>query len=163
MPRISMIAAMANNRVIGKDNQMPWHMPADLAHFKKITMGKPVVMGRKTYESIGMLLPGRPNIIITRNAEYQVKGATICQSLGQALSELAECEEIMIIGGANIYAQMLPEADRLHLTFIDLETEGDAHFPAWVEDEWQEIKREHFIADEKNKHNCDFVTLERII
>ncbi len=161
MPTISMIAAMAKNRVIGKDNQMPWHMPADLAHFKKVTMDKPVVMGRKTYESIGRLLPGRQNVIVTRDASYQVDGALMCSSLEDALAKLSSAEDIMIIGGGNIYQQMLPKADKLHLTFIDLETDGDAHFPEWNENEWFEVARETHKADAKNAHDCDFVTLAR--
>jgi dihydrofolate reductase len=160
MPKISMVAAMANNRVIGKDNKMPWHMPADLKHFKKVTMGKPVVMGRKTYDSIGMLLPGRENVIVTRDTAYQVAGATIVHSLEQAIEHLCAVEEIMIIGGSNIYTQMLEKADTLYLTFIDLDVAGDACFPDWG-DGWQESESESHLADEKNPHNYRFVTLNR--
>jgi dihydrofolate reductase len=161
MPKISMVAAMANNRVIGKDNKMPWHMPADLKHFKKVTMGKPVVMGRKTYESIGMLLPGRENVIVTRDQAYQVAGATIVHSLEQAIEHLSTVEEIMIIGGSNIYSQMLAKAETLYLTFIDLDVAGDACFPDWGSG-WLERESESHVADEKNPHPYRFVTLDRV-
>jgi dihydrofolate reductase len=160
--KISMVAAMANNRVIGKDNKMPWHMPADLKHFKKVTMGKPVLMGRKTYESIGMLLPGRENVIVTRDTAYHVEGATIVHSLDFALEHLSAVDEIMIIGGSNIYTQMLDKADTLYLTFIELDVKGDACFPDWG-DGWQEVESESHSADEKNAHNYRFVTLNRAI
>ncbi len=165
MPKISLIVAMASNRVIGKGNQMPWHLPADLKHFKAVTLGKPVIMGRKTHESIGMVLPGRENIIISRDADYTSdfyndKCQTVT-SLEQALKAADDVEEIMIIGGANIYQQMIDQADTLYLTFIDLETEGDAHFPDWTHLEWQEVSRETHKADEKNAFDLQFVTLER--
>ncbi len=157
---------MASNRVIGKGNQMPWHLPADLKHFKAVTLGKPVIMGRKTHESIGMVLPGRENIIISRDANYisdfyNDKCQTVT-SLDDAISMAGDVEEIMIIGGANIYQQMIDQADTLYLTFIDLETEGDAHFPDWTHLEWQEVSREEYKADEKNAFDLEFVTLERV-
>ncbi len=156
---------MASNRVIGKGNQMPWHLPADLKHFKAVTLGKPVVMGRKTHESIGMVLPGRENIIISRDENYASdfyndKCQTVT-SLEQALLTAGEVEEVMIIGGANIYQQMIDKADTLYLTFIDFETEGDAHFPDWTHLEWQEVSREQYKADEKNPYDLEFVTLAR--
>ncbi|NVK21915.1 MAG: type 3 dihydrofolate reductase [Kangiellaceae bacterium] len=169
MPKISLIVAMANGRVIGKDNQMPWHLPADLKHFKAVTMGKPVIMGRKTHESIGMALPDRENIIISRDAGYRTDFFNDkCQTVTslEAAIEAAKnidpsVDEIMIIGGSNIYHQMIDQADKLYLTFIDLETAGDAHFPAWDHMEWQEVSREQHQADEKNPYNYQFVTLER--
>ncbi|WP_251358732.1 type 3 dihydrofolate reductase [Kangiella sp. TOML190] len=169
MPKISLIVAMASNRVIGKGNQMPWHLPADLKHFKAVTMGKPVVMGRKTHESIGMVLPGRKNIIISRDANYAsnfyndqcLTVTSLEQGLEAAKVAVGEANEIMIIGGANIYQQMIEQADKLYLTFIDLDTEGDAHFPDWTHLEWQEVSREEYKADEKNPFNYQFVTLER--
>ena len=125
MTTISLIAAMANNRVIGKDNDMPWHMPADLAHFKKVTLGKPVIMGRKTFESIGRPLPGRTNIVITRNLDWQHDGVEVVDSPEQALAKVAGVDEVMIIGGGNIYQQFLPQAENLSLHFIDLDVDGD--------------------------------------
>ena len=129
--KIAMIAAMANNRVIGADNAMPWHLPADLAHFKRTTLGKPVIMGRKTYESIGRALPGRLNIVITRDDQYSLEDATVVHSPEEALALANEQDtpEVMIIGGGNIYQQFLPQASTLYLTFIDLDVAGDTQFP----------------------------------
>ncbi len=170
-PKISLIVAMANNRVIGKGNQMPWHLPADLKHFKAVTLGKPVIMGRKTHESIGMVLPGRENIIISRDENYRSEFFNDkCQTVTslEAAMEAAKAidksvDEIMIIGGANIYQQMIDQADTLYLTFIDLDTDGDAHFPDWAHLEWQEVSRESHQADEKNPYSYQFVTLERAV
>lgn len=162
MTKISMIAAMANDRVIGKDNDMPWHMPADLAHFKKVTMGKPVIMGRKTFESIGRPLPGRKNVVITRNSNWSHEGVDVVDSPEKALDLLSDVEEVMIIGGGNIYSQFLPQASKLFLTFIDLQVEGDTKFPNWLEvGDWVEIESEKHSPDEKNSYNYQFVTLEK--
>lgn len=163
MTKISMIAAMANNRVIGKDNDMPWHLPADLAHFKKVTLGKPVIMGRKTFDSIGRPLPGRMNIVITRNTDWQHDNVTTVASPEQALELVSEHEEVMIIGGGNIYNQFLPLAQRLYLTYINLTVEGDTQFPDWtMQGEWQELDSELHQPDEKNKYGYQFVILEKI-
>ncbi|WP_026972237.1 type 3 dihydrofolate reductase [Aliagarivorans marinus] len=159
--KISMIAAMADQRVIGKDNQMPWHMPADLQHFKKVTLGKPVVMGRLTYESIGRPLPGRLNIVVSRNSELSIEGVTVVSSIEQAKAVAGDVDELMVIGGAKIYQQCLPTADRLYLTHIDLSVEGDAHFPDYQQYAWNELQSESHPADEKNSHAYRFVTLER--
>ena len=160
---ISMVAAMANNRVIGKDNQMPWHLPADLKHFKQVTLGKPVVMGRKTFESIGRLLPGRRNIIISRSTPADAKGAEWVTSLEQAFALLQQQPEIMVIGGAEIYRQCLPLAKRLYLTKIDLDTNGDAYFPDYMAAgiNWRQIETSEHQADNMNPHHCRFITLER--
>ena len=139
---ISMVAAMTKNRVIGKDNQMPWHLPADLKHFKQVTLGKPVVMGRKTFESIGRLLPGRRNVVISRSTPADAKGAEWVTSLEQAFRLVQQHDEVMVIGGAEIYRQCLPLAQRLYLTEIDLSTEGDAYFPDYQSekaDDWRLI------------------------
>lgn len=153
---------MANNRVIGKDNDMPWHMPADLAHFKKVTLGKPVIMGRRTFDSIGRALPGRKNIVITRNQDWQHEGVEVVSSPEQALNELADVDEVMIIGGGNIYKQFLEHADKLYLTFIDLDVEGDTQFPDWsVAGQWQQVEIEKYQADERNIHPYQFVILEK--
>ncbi|MDP5136680.1 type 3 dihydrofolate reductase [Rheinheimera baltica] len=162
---ISMVAAMAANRVIGKDNQMPWHLPADLKHFKQVTMGKPVVMGRKTFESIGRVLPGRRNIVISRQQPEQNQGAEWVTSLEQAFVLLQEQAEIMIIGGAQIYHQCLPLAKRLYLTKIDLETDGDAYFPDYQADHaasWQVTAESEHKADTTNPYHCRFITLQRL-
>lgn len=165
-PTISLIVAMANDRVIGKDNQMPWHLPADLKHFKAVTFGKPVIMGRKTHESIGMVLPGRKNIIISRNSDYcsefHNEHCQVVTSLDAALELTKDEEEVMIIGGANIYEQMIDQADKLYLTFIDLDVDGDARFPDWTHHNWKEISREKHQPDEKNKYNYQFVELHKI-
>ncbi len=157
-PTISLVCAMANNRVIGKDNDMPWHMPADLKHFKETTMGKPIVMGRKTFESIGRPLPGRRNVVITRNSDYQAEGIDVVASIEEAIELLNDVEEIMITGGGNIYQQTIDKADRLYLTFIDLDTDGDAFFPEFEHLNLKEIEREVHQPDEKNKHGYQFVT-----
>ncbi|WP_404973388.1 type 3 dihydrofolate reductase [Vibrio campbellii] len=157
---ISMIAAMADNRIIGKDNQMPWHLPADFAWFKRCTMGKPVVMGRKTYESIGRPLPGRLNIVISRDALLSIEGVTTVTSIEQALEIAGEVEEVMIIGGGAIYAACLPMANKLYVTHIEAEIEGDTQFPDWG-NEFKETYSEAYQADEKNAYNMRFTVLEK--
>ena len=161
--KISMIAAMAHDRVIGKDNQMPWYLPADLAHFKRVTLGKPVLMGRKTFESIGRPLPGRRNLVISRNPGYQAEGIEVVGSVEAALALLASCavEELMVIGGGHLYAEMLPSADCLYLTQINLAVEGDTRFPAFDDGQWQRIDCESHPADEKNPHPYRFETWQR--
>ncbi|MDO6637170.1 type 3 dihydrofolate reductase [Pseudoalteromonas carrageenovora] len=157
---ISMIAAMANNRVIGLDNKMPWHLPADLQHFKRVTTGKPVIMGRKTFESIGRPLPGRRNIIITRNNEYSAPGIETVTTPEAALKLVSNVEEVMIIGGGNIYQQFLEKADRLYLTFIDLDVKGDTQFPDYNKiANWHIEEEVKNLPDEKNKSSYKFVTL----
>ncbi|SJL84924.1 type 3 dihydrofolate reductase [Vibrio palustris] len=157
---ISMIAAMANNRVIGQDNQMPWHLPADFAWFKRCTLGKPVIMGRKTYESIGRPLPGRPNIVISRDSDLLIEGVSTVTSIDEALALSADYAEVMVIGGGSIYAACLPRADRLYITEINADLIGDTHFPDWGEG-WHETYREHYAADEKNQYNMEFVILDK--
>lgn len=157
---ISMIAAMANDRIIGKDNQMPWHLPADFAWFKRCTMGKPVVMGRKTYQSIGRPLPGRRNIVISRDATLEIEGVTTVTSIEQALQAAGDVEEVMIIGGGAIYQACLPQADKLYVTYIDAQIEGDTQFPQWG-DEFNETYSEDYMADQNNAFNMRFVVLER--
>ncbi len=157
---ISMIAAMADNRIIGKDNQMPWHLPADFAWFKRCTMGKPVVMGRKTYESIGRPLPGRLNIVISRDASLSIEGVTTVTSIEQALEVAGEIEEVMIIGGGAIYAACLPMANKLYVTHIEAEIDGDTQFPDWGS-EFKETYSEAYQADEKNAYSMRFTILEK--
>lgn len=161
MAIISLIAAMAKNRVIGANNQMPWHLPADLKHFKSITTGKPVIMGRKTFDSIGRALPNRRNIVISHQTNLVCEGAEVMHSVDDALTACTTAPEIMIIGGANLYTQALEQADRLYLTFIDLEVEGDAHFPAWDESCWHVIDESTHEADNNNPHGYRFLTFEK--
>ncbi|ELE6597499.1 type 3 dihydrofolate reductase [Vibrio diabolicus] len=157
---ISMIAAMADNRIIGKDNQMPWHLPADFAWFKRCTMGKPVVMGRKTYESIGRPLPGRLNIVISRDETLKIEGVTTVTSIEQALEVAGDVEEVMIIGGGAIYAACLPMANKLYVTHIEAAIDGDTQFPDWG-DQFKETYSETYQADEKNAYNMRFTVLEK--
>jgi dihydrofolate reductase len=163
MTKISLIAAMANDRVIGKDNDMPWHMPADLQHFKKVTMGKPVVMGRRTFDSIGRPLPGRENVVITRNADWQHDGVSVVSTPQAALDHLAKYEEVMIIGGGKIYNHFLSQADCLYLTFIECVVEGDTQFPDWQNvGNWHHESVEKHRADVKNCHDYSFNKFSRI-
>ena len=148
---------MARNRVIGKDNKMPWHLPADLEHFKTVTMAKPIVMGRKTYQSIGRPLPGRQNVIISRNPDYKVEGCDVVNSIDAAIKLLSGEEEIMIIGGGFLYSQMLEQADKLYLTFIDSEIDGDTCFPEYENLDLTELASENHLSDEKNRYNYRFV------
>lgn len=140
---LAMIAALANNRVIGLDNRMPWHLPADLKHFKAMTLGKPIIMGRKTWDSLGRPLPGRLNLVVSRQADLQLDGAETFTDLDAALVRAEQwareqgADELMLIGGAQLYAQALDLAQRLHLTRIEANPEGDAFFPAFDENEWQ--------------------------
>lgn len=172
MTILSMIVATADNNIIGKDNDMPWHLPADLAYFKKVTLGKPIIMGRKTYESIGRPLPGRRNIVISRDESYlpQGKGAEgvdTVTSIEQALALVdgsngdAAVDEIMVIGGGAIYAHCLPKADRLYVTKIDAVIDGDTLFPDYDDGNWQKVSSELRKADEKNKYQLDFCVYER--
>lgn len=159
--KLSIIAAMDDHRLIGRQNQLPWHLPADLKHFKMLTLGKSVIMGRKTYESIGKPLPNRNNIIISRNPKFQAAGCTVETSLTQALINLNTADEIMIIGGASLFQEALAIVQHMYLTFIHHQFSGDVFFPAWNQDEWQEISREDHEPDDKNPYPFSFVVLER--
>ncbi len=158
--RISIIVAMAEGGVIGLDGGMPWHISADLKHFKAVTMGKPIIMGRKTCESIGRALPGRTNIVITRQADYVAEGMAVANSLDAALDLAGEAEEAMIIGGAEIYRAALPGAGRIYLTEVGGEPEGDVYFPRFERGEWEETEREAFPAL-GDAPAYSFVVLER--
>lgn len=159
--QIAIIAALANQRVIGYQNRLPWHLPADLKHFKALTLGKPVVMGRKTFESIGKPLPGRTNIVVSRNPDYKLEGCLTADSFMQALTLAEAVEEVMVIGGTEMFRQALPMAQTLYLTFIHADIEGDVFFPEWNAAEWYETERQDFAADAKNPYNYSFVTLRR--
>jgi dihydrofolate reductase len=159
MPPVCLVVAMAENRVIGRDGGLPWKISEDLRFFKRITMGKPILMGRKTYISIGRPLPGRSNIVITRDTNFTAHGVKVAHDLEAAI-KLAQGEnpaEIMIIGGAEIYGLALPRADRIYLTEVHADIEGDARFPEFDRNDWQEVAREDFSGDPA----FSFVTLDR--
>lgn len=168
MLRLSVIVAAADNGVIGRNNALPWHLPEDLRYFRRVTMGKPVVMGRRTFESIGRPLPGRTNIVITRNREFSAAGVRVVSSLDEALELAADIamidgvDELVVIGGAEIYRAAIPRADRLYVTEVHAQVEGDAHLPAIDWSRWQERERERHQADGANPYNYSFVTYERI-
>lgn len=162
VPKVTLIAAMAHNRVIGIDNSLPWDLPADMRHFREQTMGKPILMGRKTYDSIGRPLPGRQNIVVTRDPAVAIEGCDVVHSIEEALQIVGDAPEVMVMGGESFYRQLLPRADRLLLTLIELEIEGDAWFPQWEAAEWEEVAREDHPADERNCWPYSFVTMERV-
>jgi dihydrofolate reductase len=160
--RISIIAAMTDDGIIGKDNRLPWHLPADLKHFRALTLGKPVVMGRRTWESLQRPLPGRTNIVLTSKAGYRAPGAQLVNSLEDALAAAAGAAEIMIIGGARLYEQGLPLSDRMYLTLVHAAIDGDTRFPSYAASEWHESQHEDHVADANNPHDYSFLTLERM-
>jgi dihydrofolate reductase len=146
-PRVTIIAAVAANGVIGKDNRMPWHLPDDLKRFKALTMGRPMIMGRKTWESLPGRLPGRPHIVVTRNADYRADGATVAPSLSAAITAAGDVDEVFIIGGAELYAQALPIADRLQLTEIAANFDGDTRFPSFDRRQWRQSTSERHVSE----------------
>lgn len=161
--RVILVAAMGRNRVIGADGDLPWHLPADLQAFRKATLGKPVIMGRKTFDSIGKPLPGRENLVISRNRRLVIEGARCCPDLATALREVAAsgAPEAMVIGGASIYEQAFPVADELRLTVVHAEPAGDRLFPEFDESEWQLLAREFRPADADNPYDLEFQRLRR--
>ena len=160
-PRISVIAALAKNRVIGIENRLPWRLPEDLAHFKALTLGHPILMGRKTFESLGRPLPGRTNIVITRNASYKPDGCLVADSIPGAIALCADADEVFFIGGAELYAQAIPLADRLYLTEVGIEAEGDAWFPDYDRSAFSEVSREPHTGERGDALRFDFVLYER--
>jgi dihydrofolate reductase len=159
---IELVVAAAENDVIGRGNRLPWHLPADLRHFKSLTLGKPVLMGRKTYESIGKALPGRTNIVLTRSAEFSPGDCVVVNSLDDARIAAQPEPALMVIGGADIYRQCLPLAGRIHLTLIHAEIEdGDTVFSGWRGPEWRQSSCERHEADDKNAYAYSFITLSR--
>ena len=158
---ISLIAAMDQNRLIGKGNCLPWRLPADMRHFRKLTLGKPVVMGRRTFESIGKPLAKRTNIVLTRDPHFSVGGCIVARSVDEALREADGCEEVMIIGGYSVYKQFLDCAERFYLTQIHECFEGDVYFPAFELSDWCEVKRTGHEPDSDNPHSYDFVFLHK--
>lgn len=159
--QITLIAALGKNRCIGFAGQIPWHLPAELQHFKQVTMGKTIVMGRKTWQAIGRPLPGRQNIVISRNPDFVAPGAVISTSLSQAV-DVAEHQEIMVIGGGQLYALALPQARRMVLTLIELEPPADTWFPRWNAAQWRQLSERFFKADDNNKHAYRIIELLRI-
>lgn len=157
---ISIIVAIDRNRTIGKDNKMPWHLPADLANFKKITLGHTVVMGRNTFESVGKPLPGRENWIITRDADYRMEGCTICHSVEEVL-ERSKGQEIFIIGGEQVYAQFFQVADKLYITHIEDAFSGDTFFPEIRPADWKLVSKVKGEKNEKNPYDYYFAVYER--
>ncbi len=167
--KLSLICAISNNGVIGRNNKLPWHLSEDLKYFKRTTMGKCIIMGRKTYESIGKPLPGRTNIIVTRNRNYDVENARVVDSLADAI-ELAEniafidgSEEAFVIGGAQLYKEALPVVERMHLTRIHADVEGDAWFPEFDAQEWEEISRLDFSSSESNPYDYSICVYDRLL
>ncbi|MFC5648462.1 dihydrofolate reductase [Paenibacillus solisilvae] len=160
---VTMIGAMANNRVIGVDNAMPWHLPAEMGHFRRSTIGRTVLMGRKTFESLGRPLKDRRNVILTRNIDYAPAGCEIVHTVEEALNlyEAAAVEELVVMGGAEIYSLFLPYADKLLLTEVDANIDGDAYFPAFDSEEWSLVNSESFSKDEKNSYDFKIQTYER--
>jgi len=158
--KISLIVAMDEKGLIGRDNDLPWRLSADLQYFKRVTMGKSLIMGRKTHESIGRALPGRKNIVLTHKSNYQAVGCVVVHSLDDALIEAGE-QETMVMGGASLYKAFLPFARRLYLTQVHAILEGDTWFPKWDQKQWQEVKSEHFSADEKNNYDYSFLVLDK--
>ncbi len=161
MTHLSLIVAMDENRLIGNDNQLPWHLPADLAFFKRTTMGKPIIMGRKTFESIGKALPGRRNIVITRDPDFTASGCEIVNSIDAALHCCAADEEVMLIGGASLYQQTIDQATRMYITRIHHRFEGDTWFPEFDHSDWKIENQEDFDADQDNALAYSFVKFVR--
>lgn len=162
MPLVTLVAAIAENGVIGNGNRLPWHLPADLKRFKALTMGKPILMGRKTFEAIGKPLPGRRNLVLSRSASFSVQGVDIVGGVQEALDVSADAPELMVIGGAEIYRQFLPLARRIHLTRVHAPIVGDTRFPNCDWNEWRKFDRSTHPADDKNAYAMTFLTLERI-
>lgn len=157
---IAIIVAMTQQGLIGIDNKIPWHLPADLQRFKKITMNHPIIMGRKTYESLPRLLPGRQHFVLTRNPNYVAEGCTVITNWAQV--EILIDGRAFVIGGADIYNYALPIAKHLYITIVHAELEGDTYFPEWSKEEWQEVEREFRTKDENNKFDVDNVLYKRI-
>jgi dihydrofolate reductase len=164
-PRLEFVVAVARNGVIGRGNELPWRLPADLQHFKRTTMGHAVLMGRRTWDSIGRPLPGRENVVLTRDRAFAPAGARVVHSVEEALAAVPATGALMVIGGAQLYAELLPRADVLHLTEVHADVEGDVRFPGWDvpgwRDEWRETWREEHPADERHAHSFAFARLER--
>lgn len=159
---LSLCVALDENALIGNNNALPWHLPADLKHFRNITMGKPIIMGRKTYESIGHALPGRLNIVLTNNINFNLDNCTVMHTIKEILSFSKKYNESVVIGGAKLYESFLPQVQRMYITRIHAEFIGDTYFPNYDSTEWREIQKQTYLADKKNSYNYSFSILERI-
>ena len=157
----SLVVARARNGVIGRDNALPWRLPADLAYFKRVTLGHPVIMGRRTWESIGKPLPCRHNIVVTRNPAYHAEGATVVESLDAAWRAAGDVEEACVIGGTSLFAEALPIADRIHLTEVEADVEGDTWFPSFDRSQWTEREVARQARDERHEYPFRIMVLER--
>jgi dihydrofolate reductase len=153
---------MARNRVIGRDNTLPWRLPEDLKHFKAVTLGKPVLMGRKTFESIGKPLPGRTNLVLTRDRGWKPQDAVVVHSVDEALQRSGAASELAGIGGAEVFQQLIPLASRIYLTRVEADVPGDTFFPPLEDSQWKEVDSRRFAADERNAYDMTFVTLQRV-
>lgn len=167
-PRLALIVAMAENRVIGIDNRLPWHLPEDLKYFRSVTIGKPIIMGRKTFDSLGRVLPGRTNIVVSRQPGLQLPGALVVESPAAALAAANAqavqdgVDEVLLIGGAQLYAELLPQCQRLYLTEVALQPDGDAWFPALQPDDWRELSARPVAASDVQPAHC-YRVLERVV
>ncbi len=160
-PLISLIVAMAQNGVIGRDNALPWRLPEDLKRFREFTLGKPILMGRKTFEAIGRPLPGRANLVLTRDRDWRAAGAIPVHSVEEALLQTRTCDELVAIGGAEIYRLLLPLARRIYLTHVHADVPGDTYFPAFDPAQWDDVEFRSLPADDRHEYPLTFVTLER--
>jgi dihydrofolate reductase len=159
---LSLCVAIDENGLIGSNNALPWHLPADLKHFRKITMGKPIIMGRKTYESIGHALPGRLNIVLTNNINFSLDNCTVMHTIKEVLSFSKDYDESVVIGGAKLYESLLPQVQRMYITRIDAKFVGDTYFPHYQSTEWRQVKTQTYSTDKNNPYNYSFAILERI-
>ena len=159
--KLSLVCALSNNGVIGVANRLPWHLPKELAHFKQLTKGKAILMGRRTFDSIGKPLVDRRNLILSKQKDLVIPGCEVYSSLETALNACADEAELMVIGGEHLFKQVMTLADRLILTFVDCDIAGDAYFPAWDPADWQEVSHQNFSADDKNQYAFKVVTYER--
>jgi dihydrofolate reductase len=160
--RISLVVATDLDGVIGRDNRLPWHLPADLARFKSITMGKPMIMGRRTWESIGRPLPGRRSIVLTRRRDFEARGASVAHTPDEALAFAAPADEVMVVGGADVFSAFLPRADRIYWTEVLARVDGDVRFPQLDFSDWREIECQEHVADDRNAFPTRFRILERV-
>jgi dihydrofolate reductase len=161
MLTVSLVVAMARNGVIGHDNALPWRLPEDLKHFKAVTLGKPILMGRKTFESIGRPLPGRTNLVLTRDAAWRAEGTIVVHSMAEAFERVQDAPELAGIGGADVFRLLLPLASRIYLTRVEADIPGDTLFPPSDLSQWLELEHREFAADERNPYDMTFMTLQR--
>lgn len=159
--KLALIVATDEAGLIGRNNELPWRLSADLQYFRKVTMGKPIIMGRRTHESIGRVLPGRDNIIITSDIQYQAEGCTVVHSLEQAIEHCKQADEVMVMGGASLYQQCLPLVEIVYLTQVHASLQGDTWFPKWDKHDWVKTSEQTFPADDKNEYPYSFLTYQR--